>query len=192
MVFPVLDILRLSSRNPRINQLLVEKQDLLEILLALSLSSVPNCMLVYRTVAHLLMHATAVQSTIMNYREIILTSVSAVVTNTEPSFSKHSQWKNIEIAISTVILNFAALLQTTPSLSSIEIKSNLLSTIATVVSKLQEEEALFRILAALGTMLKDEESIAIARSIDCKANIEHLQNIPGKVGECAKLVLSVF
>ena len=192
MVFPALDILRLSARNPRINQLLNEKQDLLEILLAFSSSSVPNCMLVFRTVAHLLMHASAAQSKIMNYRELILSSLSAVITNTDSSFTKHSQWKNIEVAISTVILNFAALLHTSPSLSSIEVKSSLLLTIGAIVSKLQEEEALFRILAALGTMLKDEESIAIARSIDINANIEHLQNIPGKVGQCCKLVLSVF
>lgn len=181
----------MATRNARIANLLVEKDGILEVLVAIARSSVANCMLVYRTIAHLIMHNLS-QKIVMDNREVILTSILSLIADTDPSFSKHSQWKNVEISVSTVILNLAVLFHTKPSFATIEDKSHLLSVLGEIVLKLHEEEALFRILAATGTLLTDTESVAAANSLEFNSKIELLQSIIGKVGECAKQVLIVF
>lgn len=128
----------------------------------------------------------------LDSREVILPSVASIVDESSPPFKKHAQWKNVEVAIATVLLNFAVVLHSQPATATIEAKSQLLSTIGCVAPKLQEEEALFRVLTALGTILCDEDSIALAHSLDTKATIDHLGSISGKVGECTKEVLSLF
>lgn len=187
-IFPALDILRLASRHPRIDQLLKEKEDLIDVLLAVARSAVPNCMLVYRTISHLVMHTSAQQKLIIDCHETILASIVSIMGDSDPSFTKHPQWKNVEISVSTVVLNFAALVHLRPSLANIEVKSNILGTIGEILSKLQEEEALFRTLAAAGTLLEDAESIAVAHSLQLNSKIEYLQSVTGKVGECSKYV----
>ncbi len=183
-----MDILRLASRHPRIDRLLSEKEGLLDVLLAAARSSVPNCMLVYRTISHLLIHKSA-QQILIDYREAILASIVSVMAGSDPSFTKHAQWKNVEISVSTVILNYAALLHSKPAFATVEAKLNLLGAIGEILSKLQEEEALFRTLAAAGTLLTDVESIAVAHSLNLQSKIDYLQNVSGKVGECSKQIL---
>ena len=187
-LFPALDILRLASRHPRIDRLLCEKEGLLDVLLAATRSSVPNCMLVYRTISHLLVHKSA-QQILMDYREPILASIVSIMTGSDSSFTKHSQWKNVEIAVSTVILNYAALIHLKPAFATVDAKLNLLGAICEILSKLQEEESLFRTLAAAGTLLGDAESVAVAHSLDLHSKIDYLQNVSGKVGECSKQIL---
>lgn len=190
-IFPALDILRLASRYPRVDQVLKEKEDFIDVLLAIARSSVPNCMLVYRTMAHLLMH-TSTQQKLMEYHETIFASMVSIMAGSDPSFSKHPQWKNVEVAVSTVVLNFAALIHLRPSLATIEVKSGVLGTIGEILSKLQEEEALFRTLAAAGTLLEDAESIAVAHSLQLNSKVEYLQCVTGKVGECSKYVSTLL
>ena len=187
-LIPVLDILRLASRHSQVYQLLVKDSKYLDLLLGLLNSSVPNAMLIYRTMAHFVAHYS-VHDRIMDYREALLGMSVAALADSNSTFSKHSQWKNVQIAIATLILNFAVLLFNCQNIATIEAKGNLLSTIVTIISKVQEEEALFRILSAAGTLLTDEESIALAKSLELASQIEHLRGVPGKVGECVKQVL---
>lgn len=191
MLLPVLDVLRLASRSPNINSALLA-QDLPARLLVLARSSVPNCMMVYRTLAHCIMHVSASQKHMMDCREAVLASLTSVVTDTDPTLEKHAQWKNVQVAVSTVLLNYASLAHTLPGIADLEAKSQLLTAVGTIVPRLQEEEALFRILVAAGTLLGDPESVAIARSLELDGTFEHLQGVPGKVGECAKHLLTVF
>ena len=192
MLLPVLDVLRLASRSPSINILMAQQENLLERLVALARTSVPNCMMVYRTLAHCIMHASTSQKRMVNYLDAVLSSVTSVAVDSDPAFEKHPQWKNVQVAITTVLLNYAVLIHTSPTAANLEAKSQLLTAVGAIVPRLQEEEALFRILAAAGTLLGNEESIALARSLELNSTFEHLQNVPGKVGECAKHLLTVF
>ncbi|KAK4035672.1 hypothetical protein OUZ56_027758 [Daphnia magna] len=170
MMFPALDILRLASRHPHMNRFLSEKEGLLDVLLAVGRSTVPNCMMIFRTIAHLSMHKSA-QQTLMDHREAIFASVLSVMTESDLSFTKHSQWKHVEVAVSTIILNFSILIHSTASFAT-------------------EEEALFRTLVAVGTLLADDnDAVAIAHSIELKSKIDYFQNVSGKVGECSKQIL---
>ena len=160
-------------------------------LIGLINSSVPNCMLIYRMMAHFVAHHS-VNPKIMELRETLLSmSVSAIV-NTDSSFTKHSQWKNVQIAIATLMLNYSVLLHKIP-LAPLEAKANLLNSIVEVVSKLEDEEALFRALSAAGTLITSgEDSLAIAQSLELRSSIEHLRNVPGKVSECVNEILAVL
>lgn len=171
--------------------MLNEKEDLIDKLLGVARSAVPNCMMIYRTIAHLLIHSST-QQKLMDYHETILASIVSVMTGSDSAFSKHPQWKNVEIAVSTVVLNYSALIHLKPALASIEVKSCVLGTIGEILSKLQEEEALFRTLAAAGTLLGEVESIAIADSLNLNSKIEYLQNVSGKVGECSQYVSNLL
>jgi phospholipase A-2-activating protein len=169
--------------------MLIEKEGLLDVMLAISRSTVPNCMMILRTIAHLLIHNSS-QQILMDYRETIFAAILAVVTESDPSFLKHSQWKHVEISVSTVILNYAVLIHLKPSFATVEAKASLMSAIGEILSKLQEEEALFRTLVAVGTLLSNaDDSVAIAHSLELKSKIDYFQNISGKVGECSKQVL---
>lgn len=188
-MFPALDILRLASRNPHTDRILAEKHGLVDSLLALGRSSVPNCMMIFRTIAHLSMHKSS-QRTLMEHREAIFASILSVMTESDPTFTKHSQWKHVEVAASTVILNFSILIHLTASFATIEAKASLLRMIGEILSKLQEEEALFRTLVAVGTLLADaDDAVAIAYSIELKSKIDYFQNVSGKVGQCSKQIL---
>ena len=190
-LFPVLDILRLATRNANICQILSGEEGFLERLLALVHSSVPNCIMVNRMLAHMLQHSSA-HPQVVEYREPILNSIASTVVNTDPAFSKHAQWKNVQVAIATVLLNFSALLFKSPAVATVEFKSSLVSTISGVLTSLHEDEAIFRTLAAIGTLMGDEESRALACSLDLNLTIENLQSISGKVGECAKQIALNF
>jgi len=190
-LFPVLDILRLATRNADVCQLLANDASFLDSTLALVNSSVPNCMMIYRMMAHLLGHCFA-HPKMVDYREAVLNCMVSSLLNSDPVFVKNTQWKNVQIAIATVLLNLSALSVNLPAVGTVELKSSLLSTISSVLTSLQDEEALFRILAAVGTLISDEESQALARSLDLNLSIEHLRKVSGKVGECAKQVLAIF
>ena len=191
-LIPVLDILRLASRHSPVYEFLVrDSSKYLDMLIGLINSSVPNCMLIYRMMAHFVAHHS-VNPKIMELRETLLSmSVSAIV-NTDSSFTKHSQWKNVQIAIATLMLNYSVLLHKIPS-APLEAKANLLNSIVEVVSKLEDEEALFRALSAAGTLITSgEDSLAIAQSLELRSSIEHLRNVPGKVSECVNEILAVL
>ena len=148
-------------------------------------------MMIYRMMAHLLGHCFA-HPKMVDYREAVLNCMVSSLLNSDPVFVKNTQWKNVQIAIATVLLNLSALSVNLPAVGTVELKSSLLSTISSVLTSLQDEEALFRILAAVGTLISDEESQALARSLDLNLSIEHLRKVSGKVGECAKQVLAIF
>ena len=185
----MLDILRLASRYAPAYRLLIDGGKYLEMLLGVLHTSVPNCMLICRIMSHMILHHQ-VDAGIATYGEAILDAVVSVVASSSPESSKHAQWKNVQIAVSTVILNMAVLMYKCPA--PVEAAPSLLTAIRTVVPKLQDEEALFRVLAAAGTVLKDDASIAVARSLGLRESIEHLGNVSGKVGECVKHVLTVL
>ena len=187
-LIPVLDILRLGARHASVYQFLVHHPSHLELLLGLTRTSVPNCMLVYRIFAHLVAHHSN-DATILQYRQALLDTSVAALVDSDVSFTKHGQWKNVQIAVATLLLNLAV--QQASSSPELEVKSSLVVAIGQVVTKVQEEEALFRVLAAAGTALNDDdEALAVAQSLDLHASMEHLTKVPGKVGQCAQHVLA--
>lgn len=190
-MFPALDILRLASRHPQVVVKVMERGNFIDVILGVARSAVPNCMMVYRIISHLLSHTTA-QETLLCCCETICASIQSILIASDPSFTKHPQWKNVEIAVSTVILNFSFLIRLKPANASVEMKSTLLGTIGEMLPKLQEEEALFRTLAATGTLLEDKEALAVAQSLHLNSRIEYLQSVTGKVGECSKLICVIL
>lgn len=187
-----MDVLRLASRYSQFHTVIALSDDFMDILLGLVTSSVPNCMLVYRIVAHLLIHSPT-RPSVLERRENVLQSIISVLGTVEPSFTKHPQWKNVEIAASSVVFNLIAVSQLSGNPYSLEDKGNLLLVFQELVSRLQEEEALFRSLVALGSLLNDKDSVTLARSLDLNGQLtEKFQSVAGKVGDCARQVVQLF
>uniref|UniRef100_A0A3Q3A5C5 Phospholipase A2-activating protein n=1 Tax=Kryptolebias marmoratus TaxID=37003 RepID=A0A3Q3A5C5_KRYMA len=184
IVFPVLDILRLAVRHPQVNESLcgeAEGVQLCNHLLKLmrSESRPANQMLALRTLCNCFSgrHGRAL---LMAQRETVLSHAAhlAAVRN-----------KNIHIALATLVLNYAGCLHSQPDL---EAKAQCLSVASRALETVQDKEAIFRLLVALGTTVaSDETARDLARSLGVSSQISKYSSVsdPSKVGECCQLVL---
>lgn len=187
-MFPWLDVIRIASRSKNAERIF--SNNLLQRLLGLISSSVPNCMLIYRTIANLLSHAKLRHVVIENH-EVILASMEVILQATDPAYTKHPQWKHVEIGISSVILNFATMMHST-KLNDISLASNLLQTVKSLICLVKEDEAIFRMLVSVGTLLVDDESIALASSLDIGSSLEFLQGGSDRVRACYEKLSKKF
>ncbi|XP_037539850.1 phospholipase A-2-activating protein [Nematolebias whitei] len=184
IVFPVLDILRLAVRHPQVNESLcgeAEGVQLCNHLLKLmrSESRPANQMLALRTLCNCFSgrHGRAL---LVAQRETVLSRAAdlAAVRN-----------KNIHIALATLVLNYAGCFHSRPDL---EAKAQCLSVASRALETVQDKEAVFRLLVALGTTVaSDETAQDLARSLDVGSQISKYSSVsdPSKVGECCQLVL---
>ncbi|XP_033096894.1 phospholipase A-2-activating protein-like [Anneissia japonica] len=186
-VFPILDILRLSIRNQFVNQYFCNEQDGATFLSYLQHVSSPNSklankMLVFRTLCNAFQCNPGALLLRSNREDIISLLVD----------SKNISNKNLQIALSTVLLNYAVQQH---DMQNGEAKLQLLSAVAAVLEVEQDEEATFRLLVTLGTLLhNDKDSIFLAKSLDIIPTISQLQNktLLPKLAECAEDVVHLL
>lgn len=183
-MFPVLDILRLAVRHPQVNESLCGEEEGVQLCNHLLSLMRPegrpaNQMLALRTLCNCFsgQHGRAL---LMAQRETVLSRATdlASVCN-----------KNIHIALATLVLNYASCLHGQPDL---EAKAQCLSVASTALESVQDKEAVFRLLVALGTTVaSDHTAQDLARSLGVNSQIAKYSSVsdPVKVGECCQLVL---
>ncbi|XP_062925067.1 phospholipase A-2-activating protein isoform X1 [Mobula hypostoma] len=188
IVFPVLDILRLAVRHPTVNEHfcseLYSKQFSNYLLNKINLQGKPaNQMLILRTVCNCFANQTHGSKLMMSLREAILSQAIEM---------RSSSNKNVHIALSTLILNYAVNLHAG---NDIEGKANCLSVISAAMEVLQDYEAIFRLLVALGTIISDDpNALQLAQSLGVDSQIRKYSSVsdPAKVGDCCRFVLKVL
>uniref|UniRef100_A0A8C5I6L2 Phospholipase A2-activating protein n=1 Tax=Gouania willdenowi TaxID=441366 RepID=A0A8C5I6L2_GOUWI len=184
IVFPVLDIMRLAVRHPQVNETLcgeAEGVQLCNHLLSLMRPEgrAANQMLALRTLCNCFSGRQG-RSLLLAQRETVLSRAAdlAAVCN-----------KNIHIALATLVLNYAGCLHGQPDL---EAKAQCLSVASRALETVQDKEAVFRLLVALGTTVaSDQTAQDLARSLGVNSQILKYSTVsdPSKVGECCQLVL---
>lgn len=184
IVFPVLDIMRLAVRHPQVNESLcgeAEGVQLCNHLLSLMRPEgrPANQMLALRTLCNCFSgrHGRAL---LMAQRETVLSRAADLATVCN---------KNIHIALATLVLNYAGCLHSQPDL---EAKAQCLSVASRALETVQDKEAVFRLLVALGTTVaSDQTAQDLARSLGVNSQISKYSSVsdPSKVAECCQLVL---
>jgi len=177
-VFPALDILRLAIKTPRVNYHYCcdeRGMELVSLLLSKISDDMPaNQMLALRVLANMFDQEPG-EELALNARETIL----SVVIDAVPSENK-----NVQIAVCTVILNFAVALRT---IGNKQGKLELLPNLVVVFDRVTEAEAQFRLLVALGTLMHgDADILASAKSLDLHLHAQKLKDRrePVKLGLC--------
>lgn len=100
--------------------------------------------------------------------------------------------KNIHIALATLTLNYAVCLH---KINDIEGKAQCLSVISTVMEVVQDLEAIFRLLVALGTLISDDTTtVQLAKSLGVDSQIKKYASVsePAKVKECCRFVVNLL
>ncbi|XP_051985714.1 phospholipase A-2-activating protein [Xyrauchen texanus] len=185
IVFPVLDILRLAVRHPEVNAQLcggTEGASLCNHLLGLmSPEGRPaNQMLALRTLCNCFSGSHG-RALLLGQRNSVLSRAGDLRTVCN---------KNIHVALATLVLNYAGRLYSQPA--EIEAKAQCLSVVSTALEVVQDREAVFRLLVALGTTVAgDSTAKDLARSLGVNSQISKYASVsdPAKVGECCRLVL---
>ncbi|CAB1351713.1 unnamed protein product [Coregonus sp. 'balchen'] len=186
IVFPVLDILRLAVRHPQVNESLCggDADDgvaLCNHLLSLMKPQArpANQMLALRTLCNCFSGWRG--------RALLLAQREAVLSHAADLCSVCN--KNIHIALATLVLNYAGSLHGQPDL---EAKAQCLSVASAALESVQDKEAVFRLLVALGTTVaSDQTAQDLAKSLGVTSQIAKYTSVtdPAKVGECCQLVL---
>uniref|UniRef100_A0A3P8VN20 Phospholipase A2-activating protein n=1 Tax=Cynoglossus semilaevis TaxID=244447 RepID=A0A3P8VN20_CYNSE len=184
IVFPVLDILRLAVRHPQVNECLCGEAEGIQLCNHLLSMMRPegrpaNQMLALRTLCNCFSGRHG-RSLLMAQRESVLSRAAdlASVSN-----------KNIHIALATLVLNYAACLY---NHADLEAKAQCLSVASRALETVQDKEAVFRLLVALGTTVaSDQTARDLALSLGVNSQISKYSSVsdPAKVGECCQLVL---
>lgn len=100
--------------------------------------------------------------------------------------------KNVQIAVCTLLLNYAVFLQ---DKVDEEGKSQCLLAMASALENDIDSEAAFRLLVCLGTIVSTDETVqALARSIEIRNLVEPLllKPEPAKLPGCATYVLELL
>uniref|UniRef100_A0AAX7UTB4 Phospholipase A2-activating protein n=1 Tax=Astatotilapia calliptera TaxID=8154 RepID=A0AAX7UTB4_ASTCA len=184
IVFPVLDIMRLAVRHPQVNESLCGEAEGVQLCNHLLNLMRPegrpaNQMLALRTLCNCFSgrHGRAL---LMAQRETVLSRAADLATVCN---------KNIHIALATLVLNYAGCLHLQPDL---EAKAQCLSVASRALETVQDKEAVFRLLVALGTTVaSDQTAQDLARSLGVSSQISKYSSVsdPSKVGECCQLLL---
>ncbi|XP_022087891.1 phospholipase A-2-activating protein-like [Acanthaster planci] len=186
-VFPAIDILRLVIRHPSVNQHFCNQTDgpqfISHILQLASETSTPaNRMLVMRTFSNAFSHPHGTQLLAANREAVVSAALQC----------QGLANKNLHVAATTVLLNFAVALQ---GGGDIEARSHCLSAASTILDSESDPEALFRLLVAIGTLMSvDDNALAIAKSLDILPTIRKHCAVkdPAKVGDCAQKVVQML
>ena len=185
IVFPALDTLRLVVRNQVANQHFCNEKDgqqFLNFLLGvLSPDSSPaNQMLTLRTLSNCFIHSSGERLLTANRDQVITAAISC----------KSSTNKNVHIALSSVLLNFAVRFYKD---SDIEAKSQCVSAVCSMFESQPDPEADFRLLVSAGTLIwGDANCRELAKSMGMLESVKTLKYVsdPRKVSECAQCVLN--
>ncbi|KAF7669011.1 hypothetical protein LDENG_00264030 [Lucifuga dentata] len=184
IVFPVLDIMRLAVRHPQVNESLCGEEEGVQLCNHLLSLMRPegrpaNQMLALRILCNCFSGRHG-RSLLMAQRETVLLHAADLA----PILNK-----NIHIALATLVLNYAGCLHSQPDL---EAKAQCLSVASRVLESVQDREAVFRLLVALGTTVaSDHTAKDLACSLGVGSQISKYSSVsdPSKVGECCQLLL---
>ncbi|OXB66130.1 hypothetical protein ASZ78_012473 [Callipepla squamata] len=187
IVFPALDILRLSVRHPIVNENFCgEKTHVQFIHLLLKFlnpqGKPANQLLALRALCNCFV-SQAGQKLLMEQRDEIMTQAIEV---------KSGNNKNVHIALATLTLNYAVCLH---KVNNIEGKAQCLSVISTAMEVVKDLEAVFRLLVALGTLISDDKNaVQLAKSLGVDSQIKKYISVsePAKVKECCRFVLNLL
>nr|XP_060618445.1 phospholipase A-2-activating protein [Anolis sagrei ordinatus] len=187
IVFPALDILRLSIRHPCVNESFCGEKDGVQFCSHLIKFLSPeekqaNQMLALRILCNCFIHPVGLKL-MMSQGDSIMSQAIEM---------KLSSNKNIHIALATLALNYAVGLH---KVNNIEGKAQCLSVISTVMEIVQDLEAVFRLLVALGTVISgDSNAVQLAKSLGVDTQIKKYSSVsePAKVNECCRLVLNLL
>ncbi|NXM65623.1 PLAP protein, partial [Serilophus lunatus] len=187
IVFPALDILRLSVRHPTVNENFCSEKEHVQFIILLLKFLNPkgkqaNQLLALRALCNCFV-SHAGQKLMMEQRDEIMTQ--AIET-------KSGSNKNIHIALATLTLNYAVCLH---KVNNVEGKAQCLSVISTVMEVVQDLEAIFRLLVALGTLISDDtNAVQLAKSLGVDSQIKKYASVsePAKVKECCRFVLNLL
>ncbi|XP_054843324.1 phospholipase A-2-activating protein isoform X2 [Eublepharis macularius] len=187
IVFPALDILRLAIKNPSVSESFCSEKDGIQfsshLIKFLNLGGKQaNQMLALRTLCNCFVHPVG-QKLMMSQGDLIMSQAIEL---------KLSRNKNIHIALATLALNYAVCLH---KINNIEGKAQCLSVISTVMEVVQDLEAVFRLLVALGTLISgDSNAVQLAKSLGVDSQIKKYSSVaePAKVNECCRFVLNLL
>ncbi|KAM9641354.1 phospholipase A-2-activating protein isoform 3-T3 [Trichechus inunguis] len=187
IVFPALDILRLSIKHPSVNENFCNEKEGAQfsshLLNLLNPKGKPaNQLLALRTFCNCFV-GQAGQKLMMLQRESLMSHAIEL---------KSGSNKNIHIALATLTLNYSVCFHKD---HNIEGKAQCLSVISTVLEVVQDLEATFRLLVALGTLISDDSNaVQLAKSLGVDSQIRKYASVsePAKVSECCRLILNLL
>uniref|UniRef100_A0A5F9CLQ3 Phospholipase A-2-activating protein n=1 Tax=Oryctolagus cuniculus TaxID=9986 RepID=A0A5F9CLQ3_RABIT len=187
IVFPALDILRLSIKHPSVNENFCNEKEGAQfsshLINLLNPKGKPaNQLLALRTFCNCFA-GQAGQKLMMTQRESLMSRAVEL---------KSGSNKNIHIALATLTLNYSVCFHKD---HNIEGKAQCLSVISTILEVVQDLEATFRLLVALGTLISDDSNaIQLAKSLGVDSQIKKYSSVsePAKVSECCRLILNLL
>ncbi|XP_069487023.1 phospholipase A-2-activating protein [Ambystoma mexicanum] len=187
IVFPALDILRLSVRHPRVNENYCSEKACDQFCSHLIKFLNPSGKQANQLLA---LRALSNCFTSEPGQRLMMSQMDPVVS--QAIELRAGSNKNIHIALATLTLNYAICLNRD---RDIEGKAQCLSVISTVIEAVQDLEAAFRLLVALGTLIcEDVNAVQLAKSLGVGSQIKKYASVsePAKVSECCKLILNLL
>ncbi|CAL7942520.1 unnamed protein product [Xylocopa violacea] len=191
VLFPVLDITRLAVLCKEVNDVLCTEELLQIVKKHIKPDALPsNQMLTFRLLANMFSHERG-EKLCLNCKDEILKLLSELESLAN---------KNNQVAISTYILNLTVALNKYNDTLG---KTQCLNAMFSVLPRLNESEALFRTLVALGTLvsttpnLEDRKNLIEAiRQSEVALNILHTMSdttVPtNKLANCSKQIISLI
>uniref|UniRef100_T1J7G6 Phospholipase A-2-activating protein n=1 Tax=Strigamia maritima TaxID=126957 RepID=T1J7G6_STRMM len=180
ILFPVLDVLRVAIKHDKVANHFCSEHTapqflgyLLEHMRPTALSA--NQMLALRTLCNMSVCPQG-QKILLSNRDSIVGHLLRVL----PSNNK-----NIQIAVSTLFLNFSVMLLLRGDL---EAKAQCVSALAMLGQHTKDGEAIFRLLVCLGTLIHlDDDTLSLAISLNLGNFVRDMKKVtdPGKVALCA-------
>ena len=183
-VFPALDILRICIKGWETNQAFCASANILEAMISYWSpdSSLANQVLSLKVVCNMFAQPLGCKL-IMDNRDMVIEKAMNF---------KSSKNKNVQIALTTVLLNISVGLFGSLNLEG---KSQCLSALAMLLESGLDPEAAFRAAIAMGTLIhKDESLLNLAVSLDVPSFLRNLlvTSEPKKLSECANLLNQLF
>lgn len=175
-VFPALDVLRVVIKCPEGNGAFCVNSNLLNDMLKYwaGESAAPNQILSLKVVCNMFAQPQGFKLCMENRDHIISTALAL----------KKSANKNVQIALSTLLLNFAVGLFGSLDLEG---KSQVLSAAVECLTIKPDPEAAFRLSIAMGTLIhKDEMVLNLAQSMNLQSMLGDYMmiNEPKKISDC--------
>lgn len=190
-VFPALDILRCAVINPGTRDILFRAPYLDEIfsvcLKFVDKSKPVPCQLLALRILSNMFSVKEGEKLMRQYRNSVVTRVF------EQLFPIVDDNKNIQIAAATLLLNFSvSILKNFDDEDQVQVLSVLCINFLTFI---QDWEARFRTLVAIGTILNNsDQGLEYAKTMDTRESVRGWKVLEGpqKVTDCAKFIMALF
>lgn len=179
-VFPVLDVLRLTIKTQEVNVVFCVSADILTSMLQYwnSDGSAPNQVLSLKVVCNMFSQPQGFKLC-MDQRSKIITAALAL---------KDSKNKNVQISLSTVLLNFSVGLFGSLDLAG---KNQVMTAVVGCLKTKPDPEAAFRLFISCGTLMHKDASVqktGISLGLENMLTDYLRMSEPAKIAACAKLL----